>query len=329
MHRHETMRPKKTKTVIVTGGLGFIFSHYIEMLLKKDYKVINIDKVTYASNINFKPNSLNYSHIKEDIKDLKTLPHCDYIVHAAACSHVDRSISKNDDFIDSNILGTHNLLELLRIDKMKHMNLGWEYQNPVFVYISTDEVFGDIDNGFFKEEDRHHPSNPYAASKSSSEMLVRAWGRTYEIPYRITRTTNNYGGRQHPEKLIPHIITQLLNGENVRVHGNGSYIRNWIYVEDNCDAVLKVMEQGKDGETYHISSDEELSVLDIVSLISNKFGKSVKDVVEFVPNRSGQDLRYALDSTKIKKETGWVQKNKISNVLDKIIESYNENMPSQ
>ena len=312
------------KTVVVSGGLGFIFSHFVELLLERSYRVINIDKMSYASNLDFKPNSPNYSFIRADIKDLTELPHCDFIVHAAACSHVDRSISRNDEFVESNILGTHNLLELMCKKKIEHMNLGWEYNQPVFIYISTDEVFGDTEDGDFKEEDRHAPSNPYAATKSSSEMLVKAWGRTYGIPYRITRTTNNYGGRQHPEKLIPHTITQLLNNEKVKVHGDGSYVRNWIYVKDNIDAVHRVLEQGKNGETYHISSNEEYSVLQIVAMIAKKMGKQPKDVIEFVSNRSGQDLRYALDNSKIKQELGWEQQYKMSDVLGEIIGSYCE-----
>lgn len=310
------------KTVLVTGGLGFIFSHFCELLLARGYKVINVDKISYASNKDFKPESQNYTFIKADIKNLKELPYCDFIVHAGACSHVDRSISRNDEFVESNVLGTHNLLELVCKKKINHINLGWEYKGPVFIYISTDEVFGDIEQGFFQEDDRHNPSNPYSATKSSSEMLVKAWGRTYGIPYRITRTTNNYGGRQHSEKLVPHIITQILNDGKVQVHGDGSYVRNWIYVKDNCNAVLNVLENGQNGETYHIASDEEYSVLQIVKMISEKMGKRIEDVVEFVPNRSGQDLRYALDSSKIKSELKWEQEYHMSDVLDQIIEDY-------
>lgn len=314
------------KTVVVTGGLGFIFSHFCELLLERGYKVINIDKMSYASNKDFKPSSPNYTFIRADVKDLRELPHCDFIVHAAACSHVDRSISRNDEFVESNILGTHNLLELMCKKKIEHMNLGWEYSQPVFIYISTDEVFGDIKDGAFKEEDRHVPSNPYAATKSASEMLVRAWGRTYDIPYRITRTTNNYGGRQHPEKLIPHTITKILNQEKVQIHGDGSYVRNWIYVKDNVEAVLSVLENGINGETYHISSDEEYSVLEIVNKIFDSIyvngEKQLVNLIEFVPNRSGQDLRYALNNSKIKDQLGWRQKYKMHEVLEEIINSY-------
>jgi dTDP-glucose 4,6-dehydratase len=310
------------KTVLVTGASGFIFQHFVELLLKNNYKVINIDKLTYASNLNFKPSSPHYSFIKADVKDLKELPYCDYLVHAAACSHVDRSISKNDEFVDSNILGTHNILELLRNKKVEHLNMGWEYKQPTFIYVSTDEVFGSRETGFFKEHDKHNPRNPYSSTKSCGEQLTTAWGETYGLPHIITRTTNNFGEAQHPEKLIPHAITQLMKGETIKIHGDGSYIRNWIYVKDNCDAILKIMENGKNGETYHISSNEEYSVLEIVEMIAKKFNKNVEDVIEFIPNRSSQDQRYALDSGKIQKELTWTQKYCMNDVLDDIIEYY-------
>ena len=198
------------KTILVTGGLGFIGSNFIDLVLSKGYKVINIDKITYASNLAFRPDSPQYSFIKQDIKDMKSLPYCDYIVHFAAESHVDRSIANSNPFIDSNILGTYNLLELLKNQKRDNFALGWEYKDPIFIYIGTDEVFGDIEEGSFSENDRHNPSNPYSASKSCAEQLVKAWSRTYGIPYRITRTTNNYGPRQHEEKLIPSCIVSCL-----------------------------------------------------------------------------------------------------------------------
>jgi len=310
------------KTVLVTGGSGFIFSHFCEMLLRENYKVVNIDKLTYAATPNFHPSSPNYRLINEDIKDVKELPYCDYIVHAASESHVDRSIANSDPFIDSNIIGTYNILELLKNKKIEHMESGWEYRDPILVYISTDEVLGDIDKGFFRECDSLNPSNPYSGSKASAEMLVKAWGRTYNIPYKITRTTNNYGPRQHEEKLIPHVITQLLKNEKVKVHGDGSYVRNWIHCLDNCDAVLKVMEKGKIGEIYNISSDEEYSVCEIVEVVAEKFGKKFDDVVDFIPNRVGGDIRYGLDNSKIKKELGWNQKYNLKNSLDSIIDSY-------
>lgn len=318
------------KTIVVTGGLGFIGSHFVELALQQGYRVHNVDMVTYASNPTvFSPHPQNYSYEKVDIKDLKELPHCDYIVNFAAESHVDRSIENSDPFMNSNVIGVYNILELLKNKKMEHMRLGWEYKDPTFIYIGTDEVFGDIEKGFFKEEDRHNPSNPYSASKSCAEMLVKAWGRTYNLPYRITRTTNNYGERQHPEKLIPHCITQLLSDKPIRVHGTGEYVRNWIYVKDNCEAILKVMEKGEDGQSYHISSDEEYSVLQIVQMIANKLGKEPKDWITFVPNRSGQDVRYALNNEKIKRDLHWEQSHKLDKILTQIIESYKKEVSDE
>lgn len=312
------MRP----TVLVTGNCGFIYSFFTELLLDKGYSVVGIDKLGYASNKNFHPNNPNYSFIHADIKDLKELPYCDFIVHAASESHVDNSLENPDPFLNSNIVGTYRLLEILKNEKIKHMNLGWEHKYPTFIYISTDEVVGSIKDGFFTESASYNPANPYSCSKSCAELLVKTWSETYGIPYRITRNTNCYGPRQHPEKLVPHIITQLKKNEKVKVHGTGEYIRNWLYVLDACEAVLSVMQHGKNGETYHISSDEEYSVLQIVEMIAKKFEKNIDEVVEFVPNRISQDYRYGLDNSKIKKELGWSQKYRMSDVLDKIIESY-------
>lgn len=311
--------------IVVTGGLGFIGSHFCDLALSKGYKVINIDKVTYASNIDYSPDNENYSFIKEDIKDLTELPYCDYIVDFAAESHVCNSISNSDPFINSNILGTYNILELLKNKKIENMQLGWEYKEPILIYVSTDEVFGDIEEGFFREDDRHEPSNPYSASKSASEMLIKAWGRTYNIPYRITRTTNNYGKRQHPEKLIPRCITNILNDKKIPVHGQGNAIRNWISTKDNCEAIMRVMIHGMNSESYHISSDEDCSVIEIVKIIAKKLDKDPKEIIEFISDRSGQDLRYALDNSKIKTELGWKQKYNLESELDEIILYYKEN----
>jgi dTDP-glucose 4,6-dehydratase len=311
------------KTVIVTGGLGFIGSHYVDLLLSRGYKVINIDKITYASNLDFCPAG-DYTFIKADVKDLDHIPYCDYIVHFAAESHVDSSILNNEPFIHSNILGTHRILELLKNQKRDNFQLGWEYKEPVLIYIGTDEVFGEIIGSSFFENDPHNPGNPYSASKSCAEQLVKAWGRTYHLPYRITRTTNNYGPRQHPEKLIPRCITNCLKGEKIPIQGTGEYIRNWIYVKDNCEAIFKVMANGANGETYHISSSEEYSVVQIVKMILGKFGLDFDKNVEFVSNRSGQDYRYALNCDKIHEQLGWVQEHKFNDVLDEIIKGYKD-----
>jgi len=311
------------KTVFVTGGCGFIGSHFIDLLLSAGYKVVNYDMMTYASNWNYcNLNNENYKFECKDISEINDIPYCDYIVHMAACSHVDRSINDSYPFIKNNVLGTYNLLEILRKKKIDHLMMGWEYKEPIFVYIGTDEIYGDIGEGFFKEEAKQKPSNPYSASKAAAEMLVMAWGRTYGMPYRITRTTNNYGPRQHPEKLIPMCITKCLENQKITIQGTGEYVRNWIHVKDNCCAILNVMEKGKNGEIYNISSDEEYSVIQIAKMVLDEFEKEWNGNVEFVQNRSGQDFRYGINCDKIKKELGWMQKRSLKSSLKEMIGYY-------
>jgi len=311
------------KTFFVTGGCGFIGSHFIEKVLSQGHTVVNVDKLTYAANkdLTF---SGDYRFIQQDISELCSIPRCDYLVNFAAESHVDNSISTSDPFLKSNIEGVHNLLELLKNKKVENMAKGWEYEYPLFIQISTDEVFGDKEKGIgFKESDRHKPSNPYSASKSAAEQLVVAWGRTYGIPYIITRTTNNYGQRQHEEKLIPRTITNLIQGKKVPVHGSGSYVRNWIHVEDNVDAIMAIIEKGKKNTSYHIASDEEYSVKEVVSLIASKFDLKFEDVADMSSDRSGADVRYALEYSKTRR-LGWKQQRKLENSLDEMIRSYKE-----
>jgi len=314
-------RLNKSKSFLITGGLGFIGSHFIELLLKRNHKVLNIDKISYASNkIDFN-NHPNYSFLKEDIANLKEIPDCDFIINFAAESHVDNSILSSFEFINSNVLGVYNLLELIKNKKIRNMQQAWEYKTPLFLQISTDEVFGDIEDGFFKEEDRHKPSNPYAASKSAAEQLLVAWARTYQIPYIITRTTNNYGPRQHPEKLIPRTITNLLENKKVPIHGSGTYVRNWIHVQDNVEAIYKILDEGLENNWYHIASEEELSVKEIVSKIASKFNKNFLDIADFSSDRSGADVRYALDYTKTK-SLNWEPKRTLDTSLEEMIEYY-------
>jgi dTDP-glucose 4,6-dehydratase len=314
-------RLNKSKSFLITGGLGFIGSHFIELLLKRNHKVLNIDKISYASNkIDFN-NHPNYSFLKEDIANLKEIPDCDFIINFAAESHVDNSILSSFEFINSNILGVYNLLELIKNKKIRNMQQAWEYKTPLFLQISTDEVFGDIEDGFFKEEDRHKPSNPYAASKSAAEQLLVAWARTYQIPYIITRTTNNYGPRQHPEKLIPRTITNLLENKKVPIHGSGTYVRNWIHVQDNVEAIYKILDEGLENNWYHIASEEELSVKEIVSKIASKFNKNFLNIADFSSDRSGADVRYALEYTKTK-SLNWEPKRTLDTSLEEMIEYY-------
>lgn len=310
----------RSKTFVVTGGLGFIGSHFIDKALSRGHNVINIDCETYAANKDLKFSG-NYTQIKEDIAKIKDLPHCNVIVNFAAESHVDNSIEDSFNFVNTNFIGVYNLLEIIKNKKIKHAISAWEYECPLFVQISTDEVFGDIEEGAFNEADRHTPSNPYSATKSAAEQLVSAWGRTYKIPYIITRTTNNYGPRQHSEKLIPRSITSILNGEKIPIHGSGSHIRNWIHVDDNVNAIFEIIEKGQINQSYHISSTEEYTVEEIVKMICKKMNVNYLDVTKNVMDRSGADVRYALDNSKIL-SLGWKQRKFLETELEKIIEDY-------
>ncbi len=286
------MENKKEKSILVTGGLGFIGSCFVEMLLKKDFTVVNVDKMTYAirEDTDFEKYP-NYSFIKKDIKDLKKLPDdIGYLVNFAAESHVDNSIRNTAPFFHSNIEGVYNLLELIRILPSE--------KRPVFVQISTDEVYGDILNGSFKETDPLKPSSPYSATKAAADQLVMGWGRTYGLRYRITRSSNNYGYGQRAEKLIPRAMKLAKKDIKMQVHGDGSYKREWIYTEDNCSAILLVMEKGSDGEIYNISTGEEWTNLEVIKKVLRVMGKP-EDFYEFVPDRPGQDLRYSVNTDKL------------------------------
>ncbi len=297
------------KKVIVTGGLGFIGSNLIDLLIRKNYRVINIDKVTYSSNFyNTKEyKSLkNYRFIKCDIND-KKLKKIIFnfkpigIFNLAAETHVDRSIDSPSSFIQSNINGVFNLLECFRQYSKKHKSK--------LIHISTDEVYGDILKGRSAENYPYKPSSPYAASKASSDHLVNSYIRTYKIPAIVTNCSNNYGPKQHPEKLIPKLIYNILNNKALPIYGKGTNSREWIYVEDHCEALLKVFKKGKIGEFYNIGSNKNLNNLEVskeliyISKKNFKIGKKVK--IKFVKDRPGHDLRYALNSNKIKRKLGW------------------------
>ncbi len=300
------------KKIIVTGGLGFIGSNLIDLLINKNYFVINIDKVTYSSNFyNIKEhqNSKKYKFIKCDIKNkklkkilLKYKPLA--IFNLAAETHVDRSIDNPENFIQSNILGTFNLLECFKEYSKKNKSK--------LIHISTDEVYGDILSGRSSEKYPYQPSSPYAASKAASDHLVSSYVRTYKIPAMITNCSNNYGPKQHPEKLIPKLIYNILNNKPLPIYGKGMNSREWIYVKDHCEALLKVFTKGKVGEFYNIGSNKNLNNLQVskeLILTSKKIFKSRKKVkILFVKDRPGHDVRYALDSNKIKKKLGWYPK---------------------
>ena len=300
------------KKIIVTGGLGFIGSNLIDLLIKKKFYVINIDKVTYSSNFyntkEFKK-SKKYKFIKLDIKNkkineilFKYRPDC--IFNLAAETHVDRSIDNPESFIESNIVGVYNLLEAFKKYSKRF--------KCKLIHISTDEVYGDILKGRSNENYPYKPSSPYAASKAASDHLVSSYVRTYKIPAIVTNCSNNYGPRQHPEKLIPKIIYNIFNSKPLPIYGNGSNSREWIYVKDHCEALIKIYQKGKSGEFYNIGSNKNLNNLEVckkilkVSKHINKFDKNIKIV--FVKDRPGHDIRYALNSNKIKKDLKWYPK---------------------
>jgi dTDP-glucose 4,6-dehydratase len=291
------------KTVIVTGGLGFIGSNLIKILNKKKYFVINIDKVTYAANFkNIPSNIKNYKFYKQDINNKNFLKKVlqtykpSIIFNLAAETHVDRSIENPSNFINSNILGVFNILEALREHK----------QNTKLVHVSTDEVYGDtINKRSSKEEDRYNPSSPYAASKAGSDLLILSYIRTFKIPAIITNCCNNFGPGQFPEKLIPTIINNVIKNKDIPIYGNGKNSREWIYVDDHAEGLIKVSKKGLIGQQYNIGSGIRLSNLDIVNKVLLLFKKITKQNTQskivFIKDRPGHDMCYSLNFEKIKK----------------------------
>lgn len=281
---------------VVTGGRGFIGSHFVEAVLDRGDIVIDIDKMTYAASKNLPwDNHPNYRLVKEDISKLEHLPPCDVLVNFAAESHVDNSIRDTDPFIQSNIMGVHNLLELVRGKQ--------EYDRPLFFHVSTDEVYGDRLEGSFTEADKLSPSNPYSATKASAEMLVFSYARTYGINYIISRSANNYGPRQYEEKLIPKCIDSILRNKKIPIHGDGSYIRDWTYVKDNVQGLLTIIDAGVKNEVFNVAAENHMTNLQVVDEILYWYGKD-RQSIEFVENRWGQDLRYSISSEKLRK-LGW------------------------
>jgi len=315
------------KKIIVTGGLGFIGSNLIELLLKKNYFVINVDKVTYSSNFyntkTFK-NDKNYKFIKCDINNKKIEQIFNKykpigIFNLAAETHVDRSIDSPKSFIDSNILGVYNILEIFRKFSKKHIK-------TKLIHISTDEVYGDILFGRSDENYPYKPSSPYAASKAASDHLVSSYVRTYNIPAIVTNCSNNFGPKQHPEKLIPKLIYNILTNKPLPIYGKGTNSREWIYVEDHCEALITIFEKGKIGNFYNIGSNKNQTNLEICKKLinvanKNKIsGKNVK--IKFVKDRPGHDIRYALNSSKLKKELKWKTKTSLSEGIKKTFQWY-------
>ena len=317
------------KKFLVTGGLGFIGSNLIKKLIEKKYKVINIDKISYASNFyntkSFK-NHKNYKFYKCDLNNKKKLSIIftkfkpDIILNLAAETHVDRSIDSPKNFINSNIIGVFNLLEAFK-DYYKKNN------KSKLIHVSTDEVFGDVIKGRSNENFPYKPSSPYAASKASSDHLVYSYYRTFKLPLIITNCSNNYGPRQHPEKLIPKLIYNILNNKNLPIYGTGKNSREWIHVDDHCEALIKISQKGKYGDFYNIGSNINLnnlyvakSLLQIAKKIINTNSKII-----FVEDRPGHDIRYALNSSKLKKELKWKSKITFDKGLNETFKWYYKN----
>ena len=320
------------KKIIVTGGLGFIGSNLIKLLIKKNYFVINIDKVNYASNFyntrNFSKKK-NYKFIRLDInnkpklKKILKLHKPVAVFNLAAETHVDRSIEGPTEFIKSNIVGVFNLLEAFRDFSKKNKKVK-------LIHISTDEVYGDVIKGRSKENDPYKPSSPYAASKASSDHLVYSYVRTFKLNAIITNCSNNYGPHQHPEKLIPKLIYNIIKNKPLPLYGKGKNSREWIFVDDHCEALFKVFKNGAKGQFYNIGSNINSSNLDIAKLLINiakkktKLGKKVK--IKFVKDRPGHDVRYALDSKKIFKRLKWKSKINLKKGLENTFNWYFKNM---
>ena len=307
------------KNIIVTGGLGFIGSNLIDLLISKKYSVINLDKVSYSSNFyNLKEhkNNTKYKFIKCDLNSKKILnillkykPIC--IFNLAAETHVDRSIDGPRKFINSNVLGTFNLLEAFKTFSSKY--------NSKLVHISTDEVYGDLLKGRSDENYAYKPSSPYAASKAASDHLVYSYMRTYKIPAIISNCSNNYGPKQHPEKLIPKLIYNIINNKELPIYGKGKNSREWLHVKDHCMALFKVFEKGKIGEFYNIGSNKNLNNIQItkalIKIAKNFIAIGHRVKIKFIADRPGHDQRYALNSNKIKKKLKWKPQIKFDNGL--------------
>ena len=309
--------------LLITGGAGFIGSNFIHHILKKypNYQIVNIDKLTYCGNLdNLKEveDDPRYEFIKCDICDKERIDEIfeeedpDLVVNFAAETHVDRSILDPDAFVKTNFLGTHILLEAAK-----------KFGIERFLHISTDETYGSIENGKFKEDDILMPNSPYSASKASADLLARSYFKTFSLPVIITRSSNNYGPYQFPEKIIPLFISNISEGKKVPVYGTGKNIRDWIYVLDNCEGLDAVLHNGKIGEIYNIGGGNEKTNLELTKIILNELGKD-ESHIEYVEDRLGHDLRYALDIEKVSK-IGWEPKHTFENAIKKTINWYLEN----
>ena len=321
------------KNILITGGAGFIGSHLVKYFVKKykNYNIINLDKLTYASNISFLEeikNFENYFFVEADICDLIKIEEIfnkykiSNVIHLAAESHVDNSIENALEFAKTNILGTINLLELCRKNWIKK-------ENNLFYHISTDEVFGTLDeSGIFNENSKYDPHSPYSASKASADHFVRAFCDTHKLPVIVSNCSNNYGPNQHKEKLLPTVINSLINKSKIPIYGDGLNIRDWLYVEDHVEAIDLIFHKGIIGETYCIGGENEIKNIDLIKMIIKEYdliqtnNNSSIDLISFVKDRPGHDYRYAIDISKIKNELGWKPKTSISLGLKKTVNWY-------
>jgi len=309
------------KIVVITGCLGLIGSYVTKKCLEKNWQVYGIDKCTYAANTHliaeFSKNK-NFVFVKDDITELKYLPDCDYIINIAAESHVGNSIVDSTDFIESNIVGVKNLLDLVR---QKQDNIT---NRPIFFHFSTDEVYGDITEGAHIESDILKPSNPYSASKAAADMLIVAWARTYSLEYIILRPTNNYGVGQYPEKLIPAAVKLLRRQKEIRLHDAGEPTRNWLHSADTATAVITIIESGKTNEVYNVAGGFEQQNKEVVKKIIQSYYGDLRDYLPYVDldhKREGQDIRYALNDQKLR-GLGWEPVKVFDKEIDAIVKHY-------
>ena len=323
------------KKILITGGAGFIGSHLVRRFIQNypDYEIYNLDKLSYAGNLeNLKDieNASNYHFIKADIVNEKEIfdlfeqHRFENVIHLAAESHVDRSISNPNEFIFTNIVGTVNLLNAFR-----HI---WKdnFEGKLFYHVSTDEVFGSLgEEGFFVEDTAYDPKSPYSASKASSDHIVRAYGHTFKLPIVVSNCSNNYGANQFPEKLIPLFINNIINKKPLPVYGKGENVRDWLYVEDHALAIDTIFHKGKVGETYNIGGNNEWTNIDLIRVLCRVMDKKLnrkegesEELITYVQDRAGHDLRYAIDASKIKKELNWEPSLQFEEGIEKTIDWY-------
>jgi len=308
--------------VLITGAYGFIGSNFVKYILEKytDYNIIILDKLTYAANLdNLKDIQDNprYKFVRGDICDSELVNELisndvEFVINFAAETHVDRAIKDSSNFVQTNVCGTHVLLEAAR-----------KFDVSKFLQISTDEVYGSRESGSFKELDLLEPNNPYSASKAGADMITRSYNKTYGLFTLITRSSNNFGPHQHPEKFIPSIIINGLNDKEVRIYGDGLNIRDWLFVLDNCSAIDLVLHKGKKGETYNVGAGNEMTNIEIAKIILKELGRS-NDLITFVEDRLGHDRRYSLNIKKMS-GLGWTPRESFSSALKKTILWYKEN----